>query len=476
MKERPQGMTRRCGRVPPLPLATALLLTCLVAATPASAQSDASNKPAQTPQGTGTAEPTAQDELKHPSTPPQKPELPIFGYLEPDFRGFKLAEGEMGSLNVSLYTYLRYLNQNATDDTYTDAFGRTKNIDQRNDIQLQKVKITFKGWVFDPNFGYNAYVWTSNAAQGQPAQVVGAGWLTYRIVDELTIAGGIWSVPGVRTLEGEFPKFYKVDSRTIADEFFRGAYTSGVWAMGNLTDEINYRVMLANNLSTLGVDATQLDNKLDTVSGAIVWKPGGTYGSGYGDFEYHDEAATRFGLHATRSTEDRQSQPGKNDPENTQIRLSDGTAIFDADAFAPGTQVQKALYQMISIDSGIKYHGFAIEGEYYMRWLSDFRGTGPFPVQRVFDHGFQLQTSYMLIPKHLQTYVSGSKIFGQYGNPYDISTGLNWYPFSKPGYDRQFRVSPEVMFVRNCPTGNTSVPYSVGSNGVIFLLSAELSF
>jgi len=414
--------------------------------------------------------------MKPPATPPAKPELPVFGYLEPDFKGFKLAEGEMGSLNFSLYTYVRYLNQNAIDDTYTDAFGNTKTLDKRNDVQLQKVKMTFKGWVYDPNLGYNAYVWTSNAAQGQGAQVVGAGWLTYRIVDELTIAGGIWSLPAVRTLEGEFPKFYKVDSRTIADEFFRGAYTSGIWAMGNLSPELNYRIMLANNLSTLGVDAIQLDNKMDTVSGAIVWKPGGTYGSGYGDFEYHDAAATRFGLHGTRSTEDRQSQPGKDDTENTQIRLSDGTAIFDINALAPGTQVEKVLYQMVSIDSGIKYQGWALEGEYYMRWLSDFRGSGAIPIHRVFDHGFQLQTSYMLIPKHLQAYVSGSKIFGKYGDPYDISTGLNWYPFTKPGYERQFRISPEVMFVRNCPTGNSSVPYIVGADGVIFLISTELSF
>ncbi len=448
--------------------AATLLLGFLSATLPAAAQDNAGKPPEQ--------KAPAQDALKQPPTPPAKPDLPAFGYLEPDFKGFKLAEGEMGSLNFSLYTYVRYLNQNAIEDTYTDAFGRTKTLDKRNDIQLQKVKMTFKGWVYDPNLGYNAYVWTSNAAQGQGAQVVGAGWLTYRIVDELTIAGGIWSVPGVRTLEGEFPKFYKVDSRTIADEFFRGAYTSGIWAMGNLSPEINYRIMLANNLSTLGVDAIQLDNKMDTVSGAVIWKPGGTYGSGYGDFEYHEAAATRFGLHATRSTEDRQSQPGKDDPENTQVRLSDGTAIFDIDAFAPGTQVEKALYQMVSIDSGIKYQGWALEGEYYMRWLSDFRGTGPFPVQRVFDHGFQLQTSYMLIPKHLQAYVGGSKIFGKYGNPYDISTGLNWYPFSKPGYDRQFRISPEVMYVRNSPTGNSSVPYIVGADGVIVLISTELSF
>ncbi len=42
----------------------------------------------------------------------------------------------------------------------------------------------------------------------------------------------------------------------IADEFFRGSYTSGLWAWGKITDTLKYRVMIGNNLSQLGVDAS----------------------------------------------------------------------------------------------------------------------------------------------------------------------------------------------------------------------------
>lgn len=458
----------------------AVLSACLCAAVPALAQ----DKPPQQEQ-----KPPPQPAPNDKSTPQEAPQHnqpqvpPVRGsnewYLQPGFAGFKLAKGDMGDLNMSLYTYFRYLNQKSTDDTYTDSFGRTKNIDQRNDVQLQKVKITFKGWFADPDFGYNAYVWTSNSAQGQGAQVVGAGWLTYRIVDQLTVAGGIWSLPSVRSLEGEFPKFLRTDSRTIADEFFRGAYTSGIWAMGSLTPNLTYRVMLANNLSALGVDTGQLDGKMDTVSGVLTWYPStGEYGDGggFGDFDPHQEVATRIGIHGTRSTETRQSQPGENVPENTQVRLSDGTGLFEIDAFGPGTQVEKALYQMISVDAGIKYGGFALEGEYYLRWLTNLQGAGPFPNPRIFDHGFQLQASYMILPKKLMTYASGSKIFGEYGDPWDLAVGFNWFPVTKAGYERQLRINPEVMYVRKSPTGNSSVPYSVGSNGIIFLIATELSF
>ncbi len=37
----------------------------------------------------------------------------------------------------------------------------------------------FKGWVGDPKLRYLAYVWSANTSQGQGAQVVVAGNLTY---------------------------------------------------------------------------------------------------------------------------------------------------------------------------------------------------------------------------------------------------------------------------------------------------------
>src|SRR5829696_4948053 len=50
--------------------------------------------------------------------------------------GFKIANTEYGDMNVSIYTYVRYLNQLGLDPTYTDACGNTKNIQRRQDMQI----------------------------------------------------------------------------------------------------------------------------------------------------------------------------------------------------------------------------------------------------------------------------------------------------------------------------------------------------
>jgi hypothetical protein len=390
-------------------------------------------------------------------------------------RGIVLARSDNAEVDFSVFTYVRYLNQLALEDTYTDAFGRTKTLDKRNDLQLQKVTLNFKGWLFDPDFRYIFYTWTANTNQGQAAQVVVAGNLSYHFNDAFSLAGGIGGLPSTRSTNYTFPNWLRVDNRTIADEFFRASYTTGVWAWGKITDDLKYRVMLGNNLSQLGIDASELDSNLNTVSGALWWTPTtGEYGpaDGFGDFEHHTEPATILGVHFTRSREDAQNQPGLEDFENTQIRLSDGTLIFQKDPFGTGTQIQKATYQMAAANAGVKYKGWSLDGEYYWRWVDNFLANGPLPFDEMFDHGFQLQGSTMVRPQQLQAYVSGSKIFGEYGEPWDVALGMNWFPMKR----RELRVNLQGLYLVDSPVGYSSVPFPVGGNGWVFTTDVMLSF
>ena len=125
----------------------------------------------------------------------------------------------------------------------------------------------------------------------------------------------------------------------MADEYFRGSYIQGYMANGKITDNLQYKVALAGNLSALGVSATQLDPDINTVSGVLYWLPTtGEFGPGlgFGDYENHEKLATLFGVHFTTSPEDAQEQPGVNSFENSQIRLSDGTLLFAPNAFNTG--------------------------------------------------------------------------------------------------------------------------------------------
>ena len=388
------------------------------------------------------------------------------------FTGFKVANTDHGDMNIAIYTYLRYLNQKGLDPTYTDAFGNVKNVQQRQEAQLLKVQIKFLGWLFDPKFRYFVYAWSSNATQGQGAQVVLAGNLTYAFNEHFVVGGGVTSLPGVRSTEGNFPFWLSVDNRLLADEFFRPSYTSGFWVKGDITPTLRYQSMIGNNLSTLGVSSAQLDNHFNTIANALVWEPStGEFGRGFGDFENHQEVATRFGMHYTASTEDKQSQPNSDAFENTQIRLSDGTVIFTPFIFGPGVIVEQVRYQMGDLDAGIKYKGWALEGEAYLRKLNDFEGPGTSIVPTQWDRGFQLQASTMIVPYTFQAYLGASRVDGNYGKPWDLRFGVNWHPWQ----NRVFRWNAQMDYLYHSPVGYTSLTYNVGSTGWIFNTDFELA-
>jgi hypothetical protein len=389
--------------------------------------------------------------------------------------GFKLYESDLGQIYMRLFSYARYLNQKGLDDTYTDFFGNEKTVQQREDFQLNKFFLPFSGWFLDPSWRYYLYVWSSNVSQGDPAQVVGAGNLSYVANSHLTIGAGITSLPAVRSTEGQFPFWLSVDARLIADEFFRGSYTTGVWVKGQVVPGVNYMAMLANNLSTLGISASQLDNTLDTWSVMLNWLPTtqefGPIGA-FGDFEGHEDLATRLGVHFTHSTEDAQSQPGTNSIENSQIRLTDGSIIFTPSLFGPGITVEKVQYEMASFDAGLKYRGFALEAEYYRRELSNFVGPGTQIIDDITDDGYQVQASAMVLPRLLQLYVGHSEITGDYGDASEWRYGINYFPQRMRG----IRLNGEWLALNDSPVGYTAVPYPVGGNGDVFHLNFELNF
>jgi hypothetical protein len=387
--------------------------------------------------------------------------------------GVPVAESPRGTLNWKFYTYIRYLNQRALDDEYENAFGETIPIDLRQDFQLQKVKLDTFGWVMDPKLTYLLYVWTANTSQGQGAQVVVAGFLQYKFHEAFVLGGGITSLPGTRTTSGNFPQWLGVDNRLIADEFFRPSYTNGIWAKGRLFEDFSYYVMLGNNLSTLGVDAGQIDAHLNTFSIQVGWEPLGPYGIGFGDYEQHENPVTRLALHFTRSDEDTQGQPDTDVFDNTQIRLSDGSVIFEPDLFAPGLQVRRVQYQMAALDAGVKYRGYSLEGEMYWRRLDDFHTRGgDLSFDRLDDYGFYLAASAMVLPDRLQLYLGGSKIFGEFGDPWDIRLGANFFPFA----DKTIRWNNEVMYLHDSPVGGIAYPYTVGGRGVVFHSNFEVAF
>jgi hypothetical protein len=369
-------------------------------------------------------------------------------------------------------TQVRYLNTLDSDATFTDHLGVVRDVHRRNDVTVNRSMFTFAGYMFDPRLQYSLTVWTSAGA----ASIVVAGNIGWRFNQALTVTGGYTGVPGSRSLVNTFPFFQPTD-RSMADNFFRPGFTQGVWANGEPLKGLNYLAFVGNGLNTLNITANKIDTSL-LLAGSVWWEPLGSYSEPgksrqmYDDYFASSKTRIRVGTSFTRSREDRFSEIDQSSPDNTSIYNSDGVLAFSTGAFAPGVTVEEATYRMWAMDWGLKKSGFSVNGQYYLRWLNDFEADGPLPLASTFDHGFELSTGQFLVPKKLVLYVRGSKVFGEFADPYEYGGGVKWYFLPT----ERLWMTGEVMRVRGAPYGGAFTPYTAGLNGWVPMVQTVLAF
>jgi hypothetical protein len=429
-------------------------------------------QPTAQPQPADAAAPTIPEPAS--AQPAPSPEQERGGYYDDGIVIWETSEDAKVpfQLKFTNTTQVRYLNTLSANDTFTDHLGVVREVHKRNDITVNRSMFVFNGYVFDKRARYNLTVWTSAGA----ASIVVAGNIGWQFNKALTITGGYTGVPGSRSLVNTFPFFTSTD-RTLADNFFRPSFTQGVWANGEPLKGLNYLAFVGNGLNTLNISATKIDTNL-LVSGSVWWEPLGPYGppsrarNMYDDYFASDKVRIRLGTAFTRSREDRFSNLDQSSPENTSLHNSDGVLTFSTGAFAPGVTVDKATYRMWSLDGGVKWNGFAVNGQYYFRWLDDFEADGPLPLSETFDHGFELSGGKFVVPKKLMLYLRGSAVFGQFGDSHEYAGGVKWHFLPT----ERLWLNAEVMRVQRVPYSGGFTPYTAGMTGWVPMIQTVLAF
>ena len=395
------------------------------------------------------------------TTPPwaQAAETFTWGDLDPG-NGFLLGRSDLGSLSLSAYALARYMNQDG-NDTFVDHNGIEQPVDLRNDLYSHRILVWLKGWVGLEKLIYTITFWTTNPTD-QDALFANIG---YQFNDKFHLYAGVFGNPGSRSLQGSHPYWLGHD-RVMADEFFRAYFTQGIYANGELLPGLWYSASVGNNNSILGTTASQLDRKL-TTGGSLWWMPTtqefGPRGA-YGDWEMHEDVATRFGVSYTESPEQRYTSTGSS-PQNTSLRLTDSTNLFATGALSPGVTIDAADYRVLAVDAGFKYRGFFLQAEYYTRWLDGFQADGTLPLTEIVDTGFYVQGSFFPIPRKLELYAATSKVYGDddhaIGDASDILVGMNYYPTRS----RNYRLNVQVIDVERSPVSSVFGYYTGGQDG-----------
>jgi hypothetical protein len=297
-------------------------------------------------------------------------------------KGFDIVQTKAASLNISGYLLGRWLDQLPADQTFRDHLGRERQIHNRNDIMVHRVFVWFTGFLGTPKLRYNLTVWGLPTTQ----QALVFGNLQYGVGRGLRLGVGIGPNMGCRSLQGTWP-FFNASDRQLGEEAMRPGFTGSFWITGEMLPRLYYTAQVGDNLSLLGVSATNLTRYLST-GASMWWMPTtGEFGprGGNGDLENHQKLATRFGFSYTHARDSRFSPEKDSTTLNTQIKLSDGINLFEKSALAPGVTLMNANYDEGAVDLSFKYRGFFMMLTYFFKYHSEFDANGPLPMTSIFD-------------------------------------------------------------------------------------------
>ncbi|MFO0959219.1 MAG: hypothetical protein U0800_17615 [Isosphaeraceae bacterium] len=366
-------------------------------------------------------------------------------------------------LRADLFTQARFTDFGRSAPAWYDSAGNRLPIRNYQSTEITRNFVQFSGFALDPRLQFSAFIFSSTAIN----DTVYLGWINYHFSDAFDLRVGNWAVPGTREWYDSFRWTMGAD-RLMATTFFRPNISPGIWAQGEALPGVHYVAMLANSFNRFTQGVERAGSSLG-YGGTIWWDVFRDYGPGPSDVESHETPAIKVGTNVAFSHELNQqiALGGLANPEDTILRLSDGTPLFRYGALGPGAQLGSTDIRLWTIDAGLKYRGLGLSAETFFRWLGNFQYAGEAaPIRGLFDTGVLVQGGYFLVPAKLEAFARTSFVTGRFGSGDEWGGGLNWYVRGT----RDWRITAEVLRINHSPAQNILTGYRAGESGTLYQL------
>ena len=384
----------------------------------------------------------------------------LFRPIDPDESPFVL--------KINGQNQIRYTGFEREHPTWTDNAGIPTTISNQSNFQIPRGRLILSGFTFRRELKYNLNIDYNTVSASQIN--FRAYWLAWRFSRAMTVFAGQSKVPGSREWLESFVNTLGAE-RSMATTFFRPSLSQGVWATGEPTDGLFYHVMMSNGFNTVGATPQTLSSIM-AFSGSVWWEPWGDFGKGYSDFEWHLEPSIRLGTSLTYAPE-QGPQGTSSAPENSSIRLSDGTLITDKGALAPGVTLSAFKIGLASVDASYKYQGFSVSTELFSQELFGLKGNGPLPMTSISQYGGFAQGGYFVVPQKIEPYARASYVTGPYGSGSEYAGGLNW--FLLPG-KQNLRFTFDAAWLDNNPATQNRTNLQAGQTGILIRSQIQIFF
>lgn len=372
------------------------------------------------------------------------------------------------SLKINNQTAFRYTGYARSEDTWTDSAGNVNPLFNSSLLMIPRGRLILSGNAFSPDCSYLLNI-DYNTVSNNPIGFRAYG-LSYRFGRALEVHLGQNKVPGCREWLASSFDAQEGPDRSMAATFFRPSLSQGTWITGTLFEGVHYHAMVSNGFNTINVRPDLLDGRV-CLAESIWWEPWGEFGRGYSDIQHHDQLVMRVGASLT-NTKDEGSQVSDY-PENSALRLSDGTLITQVGAFSPGVTLQSFQLSLVAFDLAFKKNGYSLATEIYLQELGALKGDGPIPIGSTQAFGGMLQGGWFVNPQCFELYARTSFVTGAYGSGTELGTGFNW--FILPGQSN-VRFTFDAAWLESSPAEQNRTGFVAGQTGLLIRTQIATSF
>lgn len=374
------------------------------------------------------------------------------------------------SLRINGRMQFRYVGFSRDRDTFETNTG-TVSIPSRNDFEIERGRLEFRGIFLDPNLGY--YFNLDADTDDNHEIIFHDFWISYGFSDALNIYVGKRKVAGSYDwLESSTTTRFA--DRSLSTTFFRPDRSVGVWFDGQLTDDIYYQSSITNGFESTDLAPSDVDD-LFAYSFLMYKDVLGDVGKGYSDLEWHKKPALRLGGIYTYSNLNEAEDGGVTEEAADVNTFSDGSNITALGALAPGVQINDFDVHLLSAFLIGKYQGWSVNAEFYARWLQNFDTTAasaPNPFTEIYDHGWYIDVGRMIVPKKVELIGRVSQIDGLFGDSWEYAYGVNWFLNGT----HKNKITFDATILDGIPTSSSSPNFEIGQDGTLYRLQYQAAF
>ena len=408
--------------------------------------------------------------LESQKTPPQPVEI---GYDH----GFYLADSSPACHAADDMSFLMRLNSwSQIRHTVFDSDG--PNLDE-NDIEFERLRLVVQGHIYTPDLQYFLQI------DGDSDQSETADWLDYFIRFDVGrhllgwekgrfgIRTGKWKMPYNRARQESGWKLQFAD-RSMASSFFDINRSLGFAFFGRVDamwTAVHWEAALFNGFRTGGFQPGrrgELDRNF-AVAARISSDVAGQWGDdGEADLNFHKTPAVRVGSGIALTRVDNVDGPR----EFSRQRVVDsGTSL--SDLLPPSVDAYDIGF--FALDANLKFRGFSLHSEYYARHISDYTGAA---VPDLTDHGFLLQTGYLVVHNKLELISRWSRIVGNSGSLGVTNQSADELAFGTVWYIRgqSIKATFDATHLNGAPIRSSALNILPGDDGWLYRTQMQIRF